>query len=338
LASAGAGGFGGGGGGGFTGGAGQYAGAAGSNGNIPANPGTATFLGGSAGKISGSTGAPGGHGGGTGGFGGGGGGGGPSVTSGVMPITGTPSNGGGGGGGGWIGGNGGTNGGGGGGGSYFDGTPTTNAGGGANPGEGQVTITFVAFCFASGSRIATERGEVAVEDLAIGDLAVTSTGAARSIRWLGHRRIDRPTAEQMPVRVMAGAFGDSLPARDLYLSPGHAVCVSVMNEVFVPVGELINGATIAQVEVPEITYWHVELESHDVLLAEGLPCESYMDAGNRDWFGRAYGRLDEVDPARIAASLSRYARPFVNKGPVVEAIRARLTARAAAAVAARAAA
>ena len=89
-----------------------------------------------------------------------------------------------------------------------------------------------------------------------------------------------------------------------------------------------NGATIVREAVSEVTYWHIELESHDVLLAEGLPCESYMDAGNRDWFGREYGRLAKVDPERIVESLSRYARPFVTDAATTEAIRRRLAARA----------
>jgi hypothetical protein len=186
-------------------------------------------------------------------------------------------------------------------------------------------------CFASGSRIRTAKGEVPVENLRVGDLAVTAAGEARPIVWIGHRRITNLTSEQHPVRVLAGAFGDGLPARDLRLSPGHAVCVDVMDEVFVPIDHLINGQTIFREDVAEETYWHVELESHDVLLADGLPCESYMDAGNRAFFGRAYGRLAKIDPDRVAESLTRYARPFVNDGPIVAAIRERLAARAEAA-------
>jgi hypothetical protein len=190
------------------------------------------------------------------------------------------------------------------------------------------TGVFVVPCFVSGTRIRTTRGEVAVEDLRAGDLAVTSSGKARPIVWIGHRRIERPAPEAWPVRVMAGAFGDNLPVRDLFLSSGHAVCVDMAGEVFVPVGQLVNGSTIDWVEVPEVTYWHVELESHDVLLAEGMPCESFMDAGNGAFFGRAYGRFGKVDPQRVAESLARYARPFVDGGLIVEAIRERLACRA----------
>jgi hypothetical protein len=181
----------------------------------------------------------------------------------------------------------------------------------------------VVVCFASGTHIRTTNGEVAVEDLAVGDLTMTASGEARPIRWIGHRTVTNTKV----VRVSAGAFGDAQPVRDLFLSPGHAVCVCVVDEVFVPVGQLINGASITEVERSEVTYWHVELESHDVILAEGLPCESYMDAGNRAFFGREYGRLGEIDPRHAAESLTRYARPFVDHGPIVEAIRSRLAAR-----------
>jgi hypothetical protein len=191
--------------------------------------------------------------------------------------------------------------------------------------SGSTDFTVKLVCFASGGRIRTTRGEVAVEDLQAGDLAVTASGAARSIVWIGSKRIERPLLEQQPIRVMAGAFGEGLPARDLRLSHGHAVCVDALGEVLVPVGELVNGVTIVREEVAEVTYWHVELESHDVLLAEGLPAESYLDTGNRAFFGRGYGRLPHIDPDR---TLADSCRPFVAEGPLLEAIRERLAARA----------
>ena len=77
-----------------------------------------------------------------------------------------------------------------------------------------------------------------------------------------------------PVRVAAGAFGPGKPHADLFLSPDHAVYVE---EVLIPVRHLINGSRIAQVLVERVTYYHLELAEHDVLLAEGLPAESYLD-------------------------------------------------------------
>ena len=90
---------------------------------------------------------------------------------------------------------------------------------------------------------------------------------------------------------------------------------------------MINGATIVQEEVESIRYFHVELESHDVLLAEGLPCESYLDDGNRNTFVNAgehaalHGRLDPKSWEDACA-------PMVAAGPQLEEVQQRLHARA----------
>ena len=73
------------------------------------------------------------------------------------------------------------------------------------------------------------------------------------------------------MRVAAGAFGPGRPHSDLWLSPDHAVYVE---EVLIPVRYLVNGTTITQVPVERVTYHHLELAEHNVLLAEGLPAES----------------------------------------------------------------
>lgn len=138
-------------------------------------------------------------------------------------------------------------------------------------------------CFAAGTHILTRRGEVAVEDLRIGDKAMAVLGGGYStITWVGHRRVicslaKRPT-EQWPLRVCAGAFGVGRPHSDLLLSPDHSVHV---NGALIPIRYLENGTTVARAPVDEVTYYHVELESHDLLVAEGVPAESYLDTGNR---------------------------------------------------------
>ncbi|MDF0491402.1 Hint domain-containing protein [Sphingomonas sp. H39-1-10] len=184
------------------------------------------------------------------------------------------------------------------------------------------------FCFAEGTRIATASGLVAVETLAIGDLALTASGEARPVKWIG-QLVARPSRhrrphEVNPVRVTADAFGPGLPERDVRLSPGHAVYV---DGVLVPVGHLVNGATIVQEAVEQIRYFHIELDSHDVLLAEGLPCESYLDDGNRRSFANGgesvelHGRLDPKSWDDACA-------PLVAGGPQLVAIRETLHARA----------
>ncbi len=154
---------------------------------------------------------------------------------------------------------------------------------------GGVELTYVP-CFAAGTRIRTTQGEVAVEALAQGDLVLTEDGQALPVIWIGSRIVDcvrhRRPETVMPVRVQAQAFGPGLPARDLMLSPDHAVYAE---EVLIPVKHLINGSTIRQSAVPSVTYYHVELPRHAVILAEGLPAESYLDSGDRASFANAAG-------------------------------------------------
>ncbi len=140
-------------------------------------------------------------------------------------------------------------------------------------------------CFARGTHIRTGRGAIAVEHLEVGDLVVNPWGETLPIVWLGHRRVDcrrhRAPADVLPVLVRTDAFAAGQPLRDLVLSPDHAVFV---DGDLIPVRYLVNGISVVRLEVAEVEYWHVELERHDVLLAEGLPVESYLDTGNRDAF------------------------------------------------------
>jgi hypothetical protein len=134
-------------------------------------------------------------------------------------------------------------------------------------------------CFAAGTRISTERGEVAVEAIGVGDrVQVLLGGGFSEVIWVGRREVDcegHPTPRKVwPVRVAAGAFGPGRPHSELFLSPDHAI---YFNDVLIPIKHLINGTTIAQVCVDSITYHHIELSEHNVLLAEGLPAESFLD-------------------------------------------------------------
>jgi hypothetical protein len=144
-------------------------------------------------------------------------------------------------------------------------------------------------CFAAGTRIRTERGAVAVEALRVGDLLpVVIGGKPLPIVWLGHHRVDcrrhpKPT-EVWPVCVSAGAFDPGRPVCDLFRSPDHAVYV---DGALIPIRYLVNGTTIRQEARDEVAYWHVELAEHNVLYADGVPAESYLDTGNRHAFADA---------------------------------------------------
>ena len=197
-------------------------------------------------------------------------------------------------------------------------------------------------CFTTGTRIAAIRGgrivQVPVEALCVGDIALTATGDHRPIRWIGRRRIvpaeHRAPSDQWPVRVLAGAFGvdadgAAVPARDLRLSPGHPVLVGGDADhregMLVPIMCLVNGTSIAREAVAEVVYWHVELDRHDLLLAEGLPAESYFECGSRPWFGLAAPSSEVFDPDFAAADLAGRCRPVALDGPQVAAERDRLS-------------
>ena len=195
----------------------------------------------------------------------------------------------------------------------------------------RVPTSDIVACFAEGTRIYTERGDVAVENLRIGEHARTQpTNGYAEIIWTGRRCVDcerHPRPHLVwPVRIAVGAFGEGTPARDLYLSPDHAVYV---NGMLIPVKHLINGTTIGQVQVSAITYFHVELSRHDVLLAESLPVESYLDIGDRSVFGNG-GAATQLHPdfaSRIWEAEG--CAPLVITGPLLTATRRHLCDRAA---------
>jgi Hint domain len=70
------------------------------------------------------------------------------------------------------------------------------------------------------------------------------------------------------------------------LSPDHAVYVG---DVLIPVKHLINDRTVRQLPVAQVTYYHLELAAHDVLLAEGLPAESFLDMKDRSNYANGPG-------------------------------------------------
>jgi hypothetical protein len=149
-----------------------------------------------------------------------------------------------------------------------------------------------AACFAAGTRIRTRDGDVPVERLKEGDVVRAHFGGMAPVVWVGHRHVDcrrhAEPAKVFPVRISAHAFGPGVPSRDVRLSPDHAV---FLDDVLIPIKHLINGKTIVQEEADSVTYYHVELAEHDVLLADGMAAESYLENGNRADFDNASGPI-----------------------------------------------
>ncbi len=319
----GAGGTGGGGGGNPTTGVGSGGGGGGGITNVGAPINGAGSYGGTAvgGNNSGFVGGAGYKTGGTGGYGGGGGGGSEGGGGGG-------GNGGGGGGAGYAAASGG---GGGGGGSYVNASGTSEVEtAGQETGNGVVNI----LCFLRGTHILTPTCERAVETLEIGDRVVTRFGGMQAIKWIGRQSYDprftKTDRDRIPVCVHAGALGDRLPARDLYVSPAHSMLI---DQQLVLASALVNGVTITQDWSPaEVHYFQIELATHDCVIAEGAWAETYADApGMRAQFHNAaeFAELypDHTPPDELTLCAKRPER-----GPKLDAVLRPLVARAAAAL------
>jgi hypothetical protein len=150
--------------------------------------------------------------------------------------------------------------------------------------NGVDTITALqSFCFMAGTMIGAPDGEAPVETLKRGDLVMTVDGEAKPVSWIGRQTVFRRFSHPLrnwPVRVAAGALGENIPARDLLLSPDHALRVG---GVLANAGALVNGTSIRrETRAPEtFVYYHVELEDHALILAENAPAETFLDAVDR---------------------------------------------------------
>lgn len=162
-------------------------------------------------------------------------------------------------------------------------------------------------CFLAGTHIATPDGEVEVQNLRAGDLVLTANGGAKPVRWVGRSTVSTRFADPLhaaPIRIMAGALGNNLPQRDLLVSPGHAMFI---NGILVQAGALINDRTIHRETMSEerFSYYHVELENHELIIAEGAACESFVDNVDRMNFENWADR----DHATLSAPMAEMAYP-----------------------------
>lgn len=144
----------------------------------------------------------------------------------------------------------------------------------------------VQLCFMAGTMIKTAAGEVAVESLKAGDLVLTTEGREMPVRWLGRQNVSLKFADasrSMPICIKAGALGDNVPSRDLFVSPGHAFLV---DGILAQAGALVNGVSIVRhTAAPEtFCYYNIELDEHALVLAEGAAAETFVDNASRENF------------------------------------------------------
>ncbi|MAQ86201.1 MAG: hypothetical protein CMH12_23895 [Maritimibacter sp.] len=162
-------------------------------------------------------------------------------------------------------------------------------------------------CFCEDTLIATPSGQRAVQDLAEGDEVLTADGRTVAIRWLGRTMVDpavSDAARVSPVRISKGALGNGLPERDLLVSAEHAVA---LDGKLVNAGALLNGTTIRRDKRTEpFAYYHVETDAHELILAEGVAAETYLEQRSDVAFDNADTRMSrvvpEMDLPRVASS------------------------------------
>ena len=195
-----------------------------------------------------------------------------------------------------------------------------------------ITVDIVA-CYCPGTLIRTARGQKRVERLRIGDKVKTMSGAARPVKWIGRRsysgRFVAGRKDILPVCIKAGALDDNVPKRDLWISPHHAMYFrdKARGGLLIEARHLINGVSITQAEsVDKVEYVHVELDSHDVIVAEGALSETFIDDDSRGVFHNAH-EYEALYPDNVRQP-ARYCAPRRDDGYEVEAVRRRLAQRA----------
>jgi Hint domain len=204
-------------------------------------------------------------------------------------------------------------------------------------------------CFLKGTRIRTVDGDRNIEDIVAGDLLPTLFGATRSVQWVGRYVYKKTDAAKpwnnhiRPVRIARSALAPNVPHADLFVTSWHALLI---DDVLIPAGNLINGTTITLYpanEFDELEYFHIKLETHDVIYALGAPCETLTDvnegASNFAEYYRTYGPPEEEEAlcapllcydgrrAQIKSRLRSAISPWLDRREKIDVIRDRLEER-----------
>lgn len=166
-------------------------------------------------------------------------------------------------------------------------------------------------CFVRGTRIATQNGEVAIEDLTIGDKVMTVDRGYQPIRWIGSTTVPA-TGKRAPIVFAKGAIGNP---RELRVSPSHRLLLTGWqagmlfgeNEVLVAAKHLVNDTSIQRRVGGTVDYFHMLFDRHEIIFSEGARTESFHP-GQQGWGALAeqtrseiLDLLPQLDPENFAA-------------------------------------
>ena len=191
--------------------------------------------------------------------------------------------------------------------------------------------TYIGVCFLEGTLLRMSSGDVEIENVQVGDKIIACTGAelqTRQITWVGQVhttvRSELPDDEAgYPVRILAGALGDTVPYKDLLVTSEHCL---FLEGNFVPVRMLVNGASIYyDKSITSYNYYHVETRQHSIILANGAPTESYLDTGNRHIF-KQVGNIVSIGARQ--KSWTQAAAPLCVDRSIVEPLHVQIAQRA----------
>jgi hypothetical protein len=142
-------------------------------------------------------------------------------------------------------------------------------------------------CLTVETKVMTDHGLVRAGDLRPGDMVLTQDDGLQPIRWIGAQTLqfrNHPLVQKFrPIVFEPGALEQGVPATRLTVSPQHAILLRSPyaallfgeSEVFVAAKHLVNGTSIrVDRDCEKITYCHILLDMHAIILAEGAEVES----------------------------------------------------------------
>jgi hypothetical protein len=158
-----------------------------------------------------------------------------------------------------------------------------------------VTINGDPVCYLKGTQILTEKGYISIENLEVGDFIVTKGAiidnniidvnnpfTLKPITWISHFKAPNLDTKTLPICIKTNALGQNYPLKDLFVSPGHRL---ILNDKLILAKDLINNVTIFQdTNFLEVEYYHLELDVHSAIIANGILSETYLDFNTRGIF------------------------------------------------------